>query len=68
MVVMAAAPEALGDNYGIYGFSGYSKDNVELIAKEPDDAFLAHDVEEYRGHGSKGSTAWGLPYVTQQKA
>ena len=35
MVVMASALDALGDNYGIYGFSGYGKDCVELfVAKE----------------------------------
>ena len=40
MVVMAAALEALGDAYGIYGFSGYGKDCVEVyVAKEPSQGF-----------------------------
>ena len=60
MVVMAAALEALGDSYGIYGFSGYSKDNVELfIAKEPDDAFSNATLENIASMSPKGSTRMG---------
>ena len=60
MVVMAAALEALGDSYGIYGFSGYSKDNVELfIAKEPDDAFSNATLKNIASMSPKGSTRMG---------
>jgi hypothetical protein len=60
MVVMAAALEALGDSYGIYGFSGYSKDNVELfIAKEPDDAFSQSTLKSIAAMTPKGSTRMG---------
>ncbi len=60
MVVMAAALEALGDTYGIYGFSGYSKDNVELfIAKEPDDAFSHTTLKSIAAMAPKGSTRMG---------
>jgi hypothetical protein len=60
MVVMAAALEALGDSYGIYGFSGYSKDNVELfIAKEPDDAFSQNTLKSIAAMVPKGSTRMG---------
>jgi nitric oxide reductase NorD protein len=60
MVVMAAALEALGDSYGIYGFSGYSKDNVELfVAKEPDDAFSQSTLKNIAAMSPKGSTRMG---------
>ena len=60
MVVMAAALEALGDSYGIYGFSGYSKDNVELyIAKEPDDGFSQATLKSIAAMTPKGSTRMG---------
>lgn len=60
MVVMAAALEALGDSYGIYGFSGYSKDNVEIfIAKEPDDAFSQTTLRSIAAMSPKGSTRMG---------
>ncbi len=60
MVVMAAALEALGDSYGIYGFSGYSKDNVELyVAKEPDDGFSKATLQSIAAMAPKGSTRMG---------
>ena len=65
MLVMAAALEALGDSYGIYGFSAYSKDNVELfIAKEPDDAFSNTTLKSIAAMTPR-STHVGPPYVTQ---
>lgn len=69
MVVMAAALEALGDSYGIYGFSGYSKDNVELfIAKEPDDAFSQTTLASIAAMSPKGSTRMGpaIRHATQK--
>ena len=38
LVVMAEALESIGDEYAIYGFSGYGRDNVEF--------FIIKDVEE----------------------
>jgi nitric oxide reductase NorD protein len=38
LVVMAEALESIGDEYAIYGFSGYGRDNVEF--------FIVKDVEE----------------------
>jgi nitric oxide reductase NorD protein len=38
LVVMAEALESIGDEYAVYGFSGYGRDNVEV--------FVVKDVEE----------------------
>jgi hypothetical protein len=38
LVVMAEAMESIGDEYAIYGFSGYGRDNVEF--------FVVKDAEE----------------------
>jgi nitric oxide reductase NorD protein len=38
LVVMAEALESIGDEYAIYGFSGYGRDNVEF--------FVVKDIEE----------------------
>jgi nitric oxide reductase activation protein len=38
LVVMAEALESIGDEYAIYGFSGYGRDNVEF--------FVVKDLEE----------------------
>ncbi len=60
MVVMASALEALGDSYGIYGFSGYGKDNVEIfVAKEPDQAFSQHTMHAIAAMNPKRSTRMG---------
>ncbi|MDG1990585.1 MAG: hypothetical protein P8J51_04880 [Dehalococcoidia bacterium] len=37
-IVLSEALDAIGDNYGLYGFSGYGKDNVEF--------FVIKDIEE----------------------
>jgi nitric oxide reductase activation protein len=60
MVVMAASLDALGDSYGIYGFSGYSKDNVEIfVAKEPEDNFSQKTLQSIAAMQPKGSTRMG---------
>ena len=60
MVVMAAALDALGDSYGIYGFSGYSKDKVNIyVAKEPGEAFSNRTLESIATMRPKGSTRMG---------
>jgi hypothetical protein len=60
MVVMASALEALGDSYGIYGFSGYGKDCVEVyVAKEPSDAFSPRTLQSIAAMKPKRSTRMG---------
>ena len=60
MVVMAAALDALGDSYGIYGFSGYSKDKVNIyVAKEPGEAFSNRTLQSIAAMRPKGSTRMG---------
>ena len=60
MVVMAVSLDALGDSYGIYGFSGYSKDNVEIfVAKEPEDNFSQKTLQSIAAMQPKGSTRMG---------
>jgi nitric oxide reductase NorD protein len=42
LVVMAEALESIGDEYAIYGFSGYGRDNVEFfLVKEADERYSA---------------------------
>ena len=60
MVVMAAALDALGDSYGIYGFSGYGKNNVEVfVAKEPDQSFSRRTLNSIAAMQPKRSTRMG---------
>jgi len=60
MVVMATALDALGDSYGIYGFSGYGKDCVEVfVAKEPDQAFSNKTLQAVAAMKPKRSTRMG---------
>ena len=52
--------DALGDSYGIYGFSGYGKDCVEVfVAKEPQQAFSQHVLHAIAGMKPKRSTRMG---------
>ncbi|NOX49036.1 MAG: VWA domain-containing protein [Gammaproteobacteria bacterium] len=60
MVVMATALDALGDSYGIYGFSGYGKDCVEVfVAKEPGQAFSNKTLQAVAAMKPKRSTRMG---------
>ena len=60
MVVMASALDALGDSYGVYGFSGYGKDCVELfVAKEPDEKFTTSTLRSIASMSPKRSTRMG---------
>ncbi|MEM7077000.1 MAG: VWA domain-containing protein [Pseudomonadota bacterium] len=60
MVVMASALEALGDSYGIYGFSGYGKDCVEIfVAKEPEHGFSQQTMHAIAAMKPKRSTRMG---------
>jgi nitric oxide reductase NorD protein len=43
LVLLIKALEAIGDRYGIYGFSGYGRDNVEyFVIKDLDETFGEH--------------------------
>ncbi len=60
MVVMASALDALGDSYGIYGFSGYGKDCVEVfVAKEPNQGFSQTTLSAIAAMQPKRSTRMG---------
>jgi hypothetical protein len=60
MLVMSAALEQLGDSYGVYGFSGYGRDCVELfVAKEPGERFSRNTLAAIAGMKPKRSTRMG---------
>ena len=60
MLVMAAALESLGDDYAIYGFSGYGHDCVELyVAKELGEAFGQPTLGRIAAMQPKRSTRMG---------
>jgi nitric oxide reductase activation protein len=60
MLVMSAALEQLGDSYGVYGFSGYGRDGVELfVAKEPNERFSLNTLATIAGMKPKRSTRMG---------
>ena len=60
MVVMAAALDALGDHYGVYGFSGYGKDCVEIfVAKDIEDRFSRQTLHSIAAMRPRGSTRMG---------
>ena len=64
MVVMAAALDALGDHYGVYGFSGYGKDCVEIfVAKEMDDSFSHQTLYNIAAMRPGVQLAWGQRYA-----
>ena len=45
MVLLIGALEAIGDDYGIYGFSGYGRDNVEFYVLKDLDEPLSDEVK-----------------------
>ncbi|MDZ7669557.1 MAG: VWA domain-containing protein [Gammaproteobacteria bacterium] len=60
MLVMSAALEQLGDRFGVYGFSGYGHDCVEVfVAKEPDERFSRSTLAAIAGMKPKRSTRMG---------
>lgn len=60
MLVMASALESLGDDHGIYGFSGYGRDCVEFyVAKELGEAFGAQTLNSIGAMQPKRSTRMG---------
>ena len=68
MVVMATTLDALGDHYGVYGFSGYGKDCVEIfVAKEMDDGFLIKPCTTSQLCGPADQLEWVRRYATAAK-
>ncbi len=60
VVLMAGAMEGLGDQYGVYGFSGYGHDCVEFyIAKEFRQALDARALDAIAAMKPKRSTRMG---------
>ena len=60
VLVMASALEGLGDQYGIYGFSGYGHDCVEyFVAKEFNDRFDQRTLDAIAAMKPKRSTRMG---------
>ena len=60
MLVMASALDTLGDNFGIYGFSGYGHDCVEVfVAKEIGEKFSAATLRSIAAMTPKRSTRMG---------
>ena len=45
-VLLIEALETIGDTYGVYGFSGYGRDNVEFYVIKDMDEFLDDNVKE----------------------
>jgi hypothetical protein len=60
MLVMATALEELGDQYGIFGFSGYGRDCVELfVAKEINEPLTNAALRAIGAMSPKRSTRMG---------
>ncbi len=60
MLVMSTALDALGDNFGVYGFSGYGHDCVEIfVAKEIGEKFSANTLKSIAAMAPKRSTRMG---------
>ncbi len=60
VALMATALTAIGDEYGVYGFSGYGKDCVEFyVAKELDEPFRRRALDAIAAMQPKRSTRMG---------
>ena len=60
VALMATALTAIGDEYGVYGFSGYGKDCVEFyVAKEFDEPFRRRALDAIAAMKPKRSTRMG---------
>ncbi|MEM1432561.1 MAG: hypothetical protein AAGG11_00725 [Pseudomonadota bacterium] len=60
MLAMAAALEQLGDEYGVYGFSGYGRDCVEYyVAKELGQSFTPQTLHDIAAMKPRRSTRMG---------
>ena len=68
-VLLIRALETIGDQYGIYGFSGYGRDNVEFyVIKDLDEAFSDHVVRRIDKIAPIRSTRMGpaIRHATQK--
>jgi hypothetical protein len=62
LVVMAEALEAIGDEYAVYGFSGYGRENVEFfIVKEVEERYSAEVKRRIDALKPHRSTRMGPP-------
>ena len=60
VALMATALTAIGDEYGVYGFSGYGKDCVEFyVAKEFDEPFRRRALDAIAAMKPRRSTRMG---------
>ncbi len=60
VALMATALEGIGDEYGVYGFSGYGKDCIEFhVAKEFDEPFRRRTLGAIAAMKPKRSTRMG---------
>ncbi|MEM1229718.1 MAG: hypothetical protein AAGI15_04215 [Pseudomonadota bacterium] len=69
MLAMASALETLGDEYGIYGFSGYGRDNVEYyVAKAIGASFTQRTLHSIAAMKPRRSTRMGpaIRHTTQK--
>jgi nitric oxide reductase NorD protein len=69
MLVMSAALGSLGDAYGIFGFSGYGRDCVEVfVAKDLHEAFTTDTLRAIAAMAPKRSTRMGpaIRHITKK--
>lgn len=60
LILLSAALESVGDRYGIYGFSGYGRENVEYyVIKELDERFSSTVARRIAGVRPLRSTRMG---------
>ena len=73
VLLIVNALEAIGDVYGIYGFSGYGRENVEFYTiKDLDEAFSETGQAAHRPHRpparhAHGSRLYGTPHTKLDK-
>ena len=68
---MAEALEAMGDAYGVYGFSGYGREQVEFyVVKDFDESADRRTLERIAAIRPKRSTRMGpaIRHATEQAA
>ena len=66
IVLIVNALEAIGDIYGIYGFSGYGRENVEYYTiKDLDETFSDRVKRRIDRVAPLQPQGWGRRYATQ---
>ena len=67
VALMATALEGIGDEYGVYGFSGYGKDCVEFyVAKEFGEPFRHRTLDAIAAMKPKRSTRMGRRFAMRR--